>query len=131
MLQHDFLRGKFAHGILSLLGFKPGNIPVAPDAKKVLYEGYIANYQYHKGQQLEHLFEPGTSFDLKHEPENPFDEDAVAVFYKDKKIGFVPQSSNVPIAQKLKQGRQVRAKVARMLPDEEPWARVHVQVVEE
>jgi hypothetical protein len=131
MLQQDLLRGKFAHGILSLLGLKPGTIPGAKGAKKVLYEGYIANYQYHKGQQLEHLFEPGTPFELKHEPENPFDEDAVAVFYQNNKIGFVPQSSNVPIAQKLKQGRPVRAKVARMLPHEEPWARVHVQVLEE
>jgi hypothetical protein len=131
MLQQDILREKIAHGIRSLLGIKPGHTPDADNAKKVLYEGYIANYQYHKGQQLEHLFEPGTAFDLKHEPENPFDEDAVAVFYQDKKIGFVPQTSNVPIAQKLRQGRRLKARVARLAPQEEPWARVQVQVLED
>ncbi len=126
MTNLNFLPEKLASGLSSLFGKKPAH---NSNPKKVLYEGYIANYQYHKGEEHEHLFEPGTVFSLRHEPENPFDENAVAVFYRDAKIGFVPQHTNLPIAHLLRKGKPIKAKVARIDAGNEPWERIHMQVV--
>ncbi|MGZ5281699.1 MAG: HIRAN domain-containing protein [Bacteroidia bacterium] len=126
MTNFNFLQGKLASGLTSIFRKKPAH---TSNAKKVLYEGYIANYQYHQGRHHEHQFEPGTIFSLRHEPENPFDENTVAVFYRDAKIGFVPQHTNLNIAQLLRKGKPIKAKVAKIDPNEEPWARVHMQVV--
>jgi hypothetical protein len=35
---------------------------------------------------------PGMRFNLKKEPENPFDSDAIAVYLEDKRIGYVANS---------------------------------------
>ena len=126
MTNLNFLQGKLASGLSSFFGKKPA---ITSNAVKVLYEGYIANYQFHQGEKHEHLFEPGTVFSLRHEPENPFDENTVAVYYREAKIGFVPQHTNLPIAQLLRKGKPVKAKVAKIEPEQEPWARVHIQLV--
>lgn len=96
---------------------------------QIIYEGYISGYQYHRGTQLEHLFNSGTEFLLKHEPENPFDEDAVAVYYEDARIGFIPPTNNVEIVQLLRGGNQLKARIARFEPELEPWERVYVEVL--
>lgn len=126
MTNLNFLPERIANGLSSIFGKKSTH---NSNPKKVLYEGYIANYQYHQGHHHEHQFEPGTTFSLRHEPENPFDENTVAVFYRDAKIGFVPQHTNLPIAQMLRKGKPIKAKIAKIDPNEEPWARIHMQVV--
>ena len=96
---------------------------------RLLYEGYIAGYQYHQGEKFEKQFEPGTDFSLKHEPENPFNENAVAVYYNDNRIGFIPTDWSHEVANKLKNGKNVKARVASFEPDAEPWQRLQVEVV--
>src|ERR1700740_484366 len=68
---------------------------------RVVYEGYFSGYQYHNGSNLEHLFTQGTEFSLKHEPENPFDENAVALYYNNSRIGFIPPDTSVEVANRL------------------------------
>jgi hypothetical protein len=97
----------------------------------VVYEGYISGYQYHKGLQMEHLFGPDTTFSLKHEPENPFDDDAVALYYGSSRIGFIPPDDNVEIARRIQRGKSLKARIARFEPKSDPWERVYVEVVQE
>jgi hypothetical protein len=98
---------------------------------KILYEGYISGYQYHKGAQMEHLFQSGTTFSLKREPENPFDDDAVALYYENARIGFIPPHSNVEIARMIEKGEKLKARIARYEPELDPWERVYVEVLNE
>jgi hypothetical protein len=107
------------------------NIPEESKNPRIVYEGYISGYQYHKGLQMEHLFGPGTIFSLKHEPENPFDDDAVALYYENAKIGFIPPNDNVEIARRMQRGEPLKARVTKFAPDLDPWERVYVIVSEE
>lgn len=95
----------------------------------LLYEGYIAGYQYHQGPKFERDFEPGTSFSLVHEPENPFDDHAVAVYYHNNRIGFIPNGWSREVADKLHKGHNLAARVAKFDPELDPWQRLQVEVV--
>jgi hypothetical protein len=128
------LQNNSSPGLLSRIGRALGsmlNMSGTSGNPNVVYEGYISGYQYHKGQQIEHLFGPDTTFSLKHEPENPFDDDAVALYYGNARIGFIPPDNNVEIARKIKKGKSLKARLARFQPKSDPWERVYVEVVQE
>jgi hypothetical protein len=129
MVQNNASPGLFARMGRALGSFF--NMTGQSKNPKVVYEGFISGYQYHKGLQMEHLFGPGTIFSLKHEPENPFDDDAVALYYENSKIGFIPPNDNVEIARRMQKGEPLKARLSRFEPESDPWERVYVEVVEE
>ena len=49
---------------------------------------------------------PGSKLKLKAEPDNPYDSNAVAVYYKSVKIGFVPRAQNGTISLLLAYGHK-------------------------
>src|SRR4051812_10561291 len=97
---------------------------------RIIYEGYISGYQYHRGINLEHLFRSGTEFALRHEPENPFDEDAVAVYYDADRIGFLPPGENSEIAKMIKAGQRLIARIVRFQPESDPWERIYLEITD-
>jgi len=118
-------------GFFARIGRALGSMLNMTDESKnprIVYEGFISGYQYHNGLKMEHLFGPGTIFSLKHEPENPFDDDAVALYYENAKIGFIPPDNNVDIARRMQKGEPLKARVTRFEPQSDPWERVYVEV---
>jgi len=62
---------------------------------------HIAGFTYYDGLDvIEHL-KLGTPVTLRSEPENPYDPEAVAVYYENTKLGYVPQAKNSYISQLL------------------------------
>ena len=129
MLEINSSQGLFARIGRALGGMLNMNTEVRNP--NIVYEGFISGYQYHKGVQMEHLFGPDTIFSLKHEPENPFDDDAVALYYNNARIGFIPPNDNVDIARRIQKGEPLKARLARFEPESEPWERVYVEVLQE
>ena len=107
------------------------NMKVMYRDPRIVYAGFVAGYQYHNGSRMEHLFDQGTEFSLKHEPGNPFDENAVAVYYKDARIGFIPPDTNIDVAHRLQNGEPLKTRISRIDPQSEPWERVFVEVLKE
>ncbi len=63
----------------------------------------------------------GKKLRLVSEPDNRYDEFAVAIYFKDHKIGFVPRNSNRKLALLLKAGVDVfDARVQSIHPEEHP-----------
>lgn len=53
---------------------------------------------------------PGEPIELRHEPNNPYDEHAVAVFSaRGIQLGYIPSVRAVRVAQLIRQGAEVRA----------------------
>lgn len=72
---------------------------------KVHYKSFhISGFTYYEGPLLAKKLKLGQKLKLKAEPENRYDENAVAVYYKNKKIGFVPKNKNYSMAKLLNQG---------------------------
>ena len=59
-----------------------------------LLDCHIAGFTYYDGLDVINELKLGTQVKLKSEPDNPYDHDAVAIYYGDTKLGYVPQAKN-------------------------------------
>lgn len=91
---------------------------------------HIAGYTYWDGcEAFEHL-KIGTNLDLVREKDNHFDPYAVAIYYKDLKLGYIPSDSNKEISEYLDMGWGdiYEVRVTRVSPDAHPETQVEVVV---
>ena len=70
--------------------------------EKIHLDNYhIAGFSYWDGSEaFEHLH-IGTKLDLVREEDNRFDPYAVAIYFEDYKLGFIPLGTIVPYALKI------------------------------
>mgnify|MGYP000159171693 CR=1 FL=1 len=66
----------------------------------------IAGFTYYDGPECFKKLKIGKQLKLDLEPENKYDARAIAIYYKDLKLGFVPRSENRIIYKLLKVGLQ-------------------------
>lgn len=59
-----------------------------------LADFHIAGFAYCDGLQVIEELTLGKPVQLVAEPDNPYDPEAVAIFYKEKKIGYIPKDRN-------------------------------------
>lgn len=76
--------------------------------KRMCFERFaIAGFSYYEGCIAFKELRIGKKLKLKVEPNNNFDKNAVAIFYKDYKLGYVPRGTNRAIAKLLQCGIDV------------------------
>jgi hypothetical protein len=83
-----------------------------------LMDCHIAGFTYYDGLDVIKELEPGTPVDLRSEPENPYDTNAVSIYYKETKLGYVPRNKNAYICDLLYfgHGSIVTAKISHHDP---------------
>ena len=89
---------------------------------------HIAGFGYWDGcEAFEHL-KIGSKLDLVRETDNPFDPYAVALYYEDFKLGFIPRGSNHDISKYLDMGLGAiyEVRITRITPDVPPEQQVEV-----
>lgn len=69
------------------------------EISKSLVNFHIAGFQYWDGALALSKLKVGKKLTLVAEPDNQIDPSAVALYYKDTKLGYVPQNANEIIAQ--------------------------------
>lgn len=81
-----------------------------------LFDFAIAGGWYHGLKDVCDKLSIGERLTLKHEPDNPYDCNAVAVCRTDGlMLGYVPRAANEPIARLLQQAAQIDAVVVERL----------------
>ena len=72
----------------------------------------------------------GTKLELVREVDNQFDPYAVAIYYEDYKLGYIPRGSNHDISKYLDMGLEdiYEVRVTRITPDVHPEQQVEVIV---
>ncbi len=89
----------------------------------------IAGFQYYDGVDVFGKLKIGTEVELIPEPDNPHDGYAVAIYFKGKKLGFIPRTQNRLISKLLHFGyNPFIVKVNRISPEEHPNHQVGVVV---
>jgi hypothetical protein len=63
----------------------------------------------------------GEKLSLVRESLNEHDPHAVAVYFRDEKLGFVPRGENEAIANMLDHGELLAARITNLLDDGDPW----------
>lgn len=62
---------------------------------------HLAGFAFYDGLDVIGDLTHGTVVDLMAEPTNPYDSEAVALFYQGKKLGYVPKHKNSFISRML------------------------------
>lgn len=61
--------------------------------------------------------------------DNPHDEFAVALYYEDKKLGYLPQSQNEPVNKVLKAGDDIfEVRIRQKKEDKHPERQIRIVV---
>ena len=67
-------------------------------------ETIVAGTQYIEDQHIFYKFEENDFLTMKAEPDNKYDENSVALYYGNDKVGYVPRKDNKSIAALLRKG---------------------------
>jgi hypothetical protein len=116
MKRSAFLKGLLAQG--AWMGLQRGDGPEAPASGAVLLRATLRGHRYHDGPHVLDRLRVGDALQLVREPENDFDEHAVAVHWKGAHLGYLPREHNRVVANLLDQGVGLRAELV-MLRDVE------------
>lgn len=100
----------------------------SPVKRTHLANFHIAGFSFWDGSEaFEHL-KIGTKLDLVREADNHFDPYAVALYYGEFKLGFIPRGNNRDISKYLDMGLDYiyEARIQRISPEEHPEHQVEV-----
>lgn len=77
----------------------------AKESKRTHYKSFpLSGFTYYDGPMVFSKLKIGKKLKLVVEPENKYDPQAVAVYYKKHKIGFIPRRCNYSISRFLECG---------------------------
>ncbi|HAD10531.1 MAG TPA: HIRAN protein [Porticoccaceae bacterium] len=102
--------------------------PRLPEPTTLLQEAPLAGFQYHNGRKVWRYLQEGETLRLKREPFNFHDRNAVAVYFRNEKLGYLPQSQNLVAAQMLDRGENLIGKIKQLVASSNPQERISMQV---
>lgn len=91
---------------------------------------YVAGFQHYDGALVLDKLKPGKRLKMMFEQDNPYDPNAVALYYKKTKLGYVPRCENETMALMAFYGHGAvfEARVLQVDPDADPWNQVRVGI---
>ena len=128
MKRIEFIKKLFGSGILMFLplGFIKSNVERKATC---LLEFDVKGFRYYEGPDLIGKMRNGEALSLVREPENKFDKNAIAIHYKNQKIGFVPREKNEVLSKLLDAGSQnVSAEIVALRDDDVSWDAVTAKI---
>ena len=127
-------RRNFIHTLLGGLGIGLGRPVYAKIAavqsrrRLILQESPLAGFQYHRAAAIWPFLRVGEPLCLRREPSNPHDPHAVAVWFRNEHLGYIPRRENRTLARLMDQGVRLEASIARLLEEPNPWRKIRIRV---
>lgn len=127
-------RRKFLHSLLGALGVGLSQrvyaktSPSQSRRRLILQESPLAGFQYHRASAIWPFLQVGETLHLKRESCNPHDRYAVAVWFRNEHLGYVPRRENRTLAKLMDQGERPQATLIRLLDEENPWRKIRIRV---
>lgn len=88
----------------------------------------IAGFQYYAGEQIWPQIKRHQALRLTREVDNKHDIRAVAVYWRQHKLGYLPRVENTAVAQLLDRGEPLTVRIAQLETSANPWKRMSVAV---
>jgi hypothetical protein len=123
MKRQEFLRRLLGGG--ALLAAKHLAAPPEPVS---IYTGAVRGFQYHRGPAVLHRLRLGDVLQLVREPDNEYDEHAVAVHWNGQQLGYLPREENHTMAVMLDRKIRLNATISALHPKAPVWAQCEVTV---
>jgi HIRAN domain-containing protein len=125
-------RRNFMNYIVCILGL----VPVATLARSIpdttsrltLLNTELAGFQYYAGEKLWMKISTGNKLFLLREPTNPYDKQAVALFWQGFKIGYIPRNDNTVISQLMDRNIPLASRIVELKESSDPWQRIRFTI---
>ena len=88
----------------------------------------LAGFRYHEARALWTELARGDTLVLAREADNPHDANAIAVFWRGHKLGYVPRTQNSALAWAMDRGEQVGARISALRTERNPRKRLEFEV---
>ncbi len=125
MNRSNFIKGILALGGLALL---PTNV-VKNYRKFYLLQFFVAGFRFYKGMELLNQMNEGDQLELVREPNNKYDDCAIALHWNNQKIGFIPRYENALLSRLIDaQVLDFVAEITHLNKKVQPWENVNVAV---
>ncbi len=125
MKRSQFIKNLFALGGLAVL---PANVFINYQ-KFYLLQFFVAGFRFYRGMELLDVMQEGDMLELVREPENEFDECAIALHWNNEKIGFIPREENALLSRLIDaDALDLIAEITHLNKEVKPWENVHVAV---
>lgn len=95
----------------------------------VIQHSRLAGFRHHAAPQVWSALSQGSSLNLQPEHDNPHDPEAVAVFWRGIKLGYLPRGENLVAARLLARHRSLSARIRRLDPEAEHDRRLELDVL--
>ncbi len=90
---------------------------------------FVSSFGEHDGRRVFSRLKPGDSLQLRREPDNPHDVNAVRIEWQGHTLGYVPGDANEGIARQLDFGNRLRARISRLSKHRDPDRRVEIEII--
>ncbi len=123
-------RSEFLKNIIGLFGVAVLPPMAFKNYQKIyLLQCFVRGFQFNDGPQLLDVMKEGSLLDLVREPDNPYDACAIALYFNQRKIGFIPAESN-EILSRLLDAEVVTllAEITHLKKEAATWENVHIAV---
>jgi len=88
----------------------------------------LAGFRYHAAAQVWPELQVGDALELRREPDNPHDANAVSVRWRGHKLGYLPRRENAAAAWGLDRGQRLGARISRLAQHPNPARRIEIEV---
>lgn len=123
-------RAKFLKNLIGLYGVASLPIDLVKQYQKVyLLQCFVRGFSYYDGPKM--IAELNTSglLEMVREPDNEYDECAIALHFNSRKIGFIPMESNEVLSVLLDTKLlKLQAEITHIEPDAQSWENVFVAI---
>jgi len=117
---------KVNSSLLAALSKGTLSINVMPKDILVL-ESLVAGTSFRNLKDVEKSLNKSVRLELKREPDNKYDDFAVALYFKKNKVGFLPRDKNETIARLIDAGKSFFATITAK-EWEGNWLKIEIQV---
>lgn len=124
----DFIKGLVSSGILGWIGLR-GDDHKTKNVK-VIYQSYVRGFVHSPFLGKLSSFEPKGALQIIREADNEYDGAAVALHYKNQKVGYIPAEDNVIISQLLDAGHgHFTAEIVQINPHAPTWEQIEFRIL--
>ncbi len=90
---------------------------------------YIAGYFFYEGQNIESDLNVNDALELVREPENEYDDHAVAIYHGRNKLGYIPRYCNQIPAEIIDNKIKLYSRINQINAEMPTWERVKVELL--
>ena len=104
-------------------------LPASAQSVQMLVQSSpLAGFRYGEAAEVWPQMRVGDALELRREPDNPHDPNAVRVEWQGRKLGYVPRRQNAAVAWGMDRGAPLRARLSRLDEHPNPARRVEFEV---